>query len=184
VKNFMVIGINLLPPPAVPTVQYFNQADEATITGSELELRTNLSQGITGFVNYTCQTESREKGTLDPAGNPIEFAYAPKNKFNVGSYFGPFHGVRGSVEYAWRGEYTAPRFWYLVRSNFTDPAVHPLPSYGLLNAKASYDLPFAPSVRVSLLGQNLTNERPVETLIGVDTTLTGRQYFAQVEWRY
>ena len=184
VKNFMVIGVMLAPPPASPSVQYFNQQDEATITGSELELRTNLSQGITGFVNYTYQTESRNQGTLDPAGNPIEFVYAPKNKFNVGSYFGPFRGVRGSVEYAWRGQYTAPRVWYLVRSNFTDPTVHPLPSYGLLNGKVSYDLPFAPSVRLSLLGQNLTNERPTETLIGVDTTLTGRQYFAQVEWRY
>jgi outer membrane receptor protein involved in Fe transport len=184
VKNFMVIGVTLPAPPAAPSLQYLNQQDQATVTGSELELRTNLSQGITGFVNYTYQTESRDKGTLDAAGNPIEFAYAPKNKFNLGSYFGPFHGVRGSVEYAWRGQYTAPRIWYLIRSNFTDPVVHPLPSYGLLNAKASYDLPFAPGVRLSLLGQNLTNERPTETLIGVDTTMTGRQYFAQVEWRH
>jgi len=184
VTNFLVIGVKLPPPPATPTLQYFNQSDQATITGAEAELRTNLSQRVTGFVNYAYQTEHRQTGTPDPAGNPFEFVYAPKNKFNVGGYFGPLNGVRGSIEYAWRGQHTAPAIWYLVASNFQDPRVTPIDSYGLLNAKASYDLPTLPNVRLSIIGNNLTNERPRETLVGVDTTLAGRQFFGEVEWRY
>lgn len=188
VKNFMVIGL-VSPPGGAPGLQYFNQQDSATVRGGELELRTNLTQGITGYVNYAHQTESRDRGALDPAGNPLEFAYAPRNKFNLGAFFGPFDGVRGSVEYAWRGQYTAPAIWYAITTNFADPRVHPLDAYGRLNARASYDLPLRlggrdRTLRLSIIGNNLTDETPRETLIGVDTTVTGREVFGQVELHF
>jgi outer membrane receptor protein involved in Fe transport len=189
VKNFVVIGFNLLPPPQPATIQFLNQPDRGTVTGAELELRTNITPRITGLANYAYQTEHRGTGAPDATGKPMEFPYAPKNKFNLGGYFGPFNGVRGSIEYSWRDKYVAPQFWYLVLTNFTDPTVRPFSAYGLLNARASYDVPVSVagksrSVRLSLLGNNLTNERPRETLVGVDTTLAGRQFFGQVELHF
>jgi iron complex outermembrane receptor protein len=189
VKNFIVIGINVLPPPQPATIQFLNQPDRGTVTGAELELRTNITPQVTGFANYAYQTEHRDSGAPDATGKPMEFPYAPKNKLNVGSYFGPFNGVRGSIEYTWRDKYVAPQFWYLVLTNFTDPTVRPFSSYGFLNARVSYDVPVAMggksrSVRLSLLGNNLTNARPRETLVGVDTTLMGRQFFGQAELHF
>jgi iron complex outermembrane receptor protein len=185
VKNFLVIGLSLLPPPQTPTLQFLNQPGRATITGSEVELRTNLTQGITGFVNWARQSEHRDDDRRDAAGNLFEFPYAPKNKINVGGYFGPYEGVRGSLEYSWRDRYVAPAVWYLVESNFTDPTVHEFHAYGLLNARLSYDLPLRIHndlpIRVSVFGNNLTNSHQRETLVGVNTELTGRQLFGQIE---
>lgn len=188
VKNFLVIGVNNAPPPTPPGLQFLNQPGRATVTGGELEVRTNLTQGITGFVNWAHQSESRDDDRVDATGQRFEFPYAPKNKINIGSYFGPFDGVRGSVEYAWRDKYVAPQFWYYVASGFTDPTVRPLKSYGLLNARVSYDLPLRihgdRPLRVSLFGNNLTNEHQRETLVGTDTSLVGRQVFAQLEMHF
>jgi iron complex outermembrane receptor protein len=188
VKNFLVIGFLAGPPPTVPGLQFMNQPGRATVTGGELEVRTNLTQGITGFLNWAHQKESRDDDRRDATGNLFEFPYAPKNKINVGGYFGPFEGVRGSVEYAWRDKYVAPQLWYFVASNFTDPTVHPLKAYGLLNARISYDLPLRIGgdrpLRISLFGNNLTDKHQKETLIGVDTSLIGRQVFAQVEMHF
>jgi outer membrane receptor for ferrienterochelin and colicins len=188
VKNFLVIGFTNPPAPAPPGLQFVNQPGRATVTGGELELRTNLTQGVTGFVNYARQSETRDDDRRDVFGNRFEFPYAPKNKINVGSYFGPFDGVRGSVEYAWRDQYVAPQFWYLVASGFTDPTVHPLKAYGLLDARVSYDLPLKLGkerpLRFSIFGNNLTNEHAHETLVGVDSSLIGRQLFAQIEMHF
>ncbi len=184
VKNFLVIGTVPGPPSGI---EYFNQKDRGTITGSEVELRTNLTRWLTGFANYAYENEQRDNGTLDPAKHPLEFVYASKNKVNVGTYLGPFSGVRGSVEYAWKGSYVGPAMWYNIV--FHSPTITPLPSYGLLGARASYDLPErftgkVHSVRFSVVGNNLLNKQPRETLIGVDTRLIGRQYFGQVELHF
>lgn len=187
VRNFLVIDSIPGVRPAPGMIEYFNQPDRGTITGGEAELRANLTSKITGFVNYAHQTEHRDTGVLDAAKHPLEFVYAPRDKYNVGAYAGPFDGVRGSLEYAWKGSYLGPATWYPVVFHTT--TVTPLPSYGLLNARVSYDLPFRFSgsdhtVRLSLLGNNLLNKHPRETLIGVDTSLIGRQYFAELEYHF
>jgi len=173
--------------PAPGMIEYFNQPDRGTITGGEAELRANLTSKITGFVNYAHQTEHRDTGVLDAAKHPLEFVYAPKDKYNIGTYAGPFDGVRGSIEYAWKGSYLGPATWYPVVFHTT--TITPLPSYGLLNARLGYDLPFRVSgsehtVRLSVFGNNLFDKHPRETLIGVDTSLIGRQYFAELEYHF
>jgi iron complex outermembrane receptor protein len=185
VKNFMVLTAVLAPPPNPAGLRFENHPAEATISGGEVELRANFTGGITGFVNWGHQSASRGSG-VDSGGLPLEFVYAPKNKINVGAFAGPFNGVRGAVEVAWRGEYVGPFFQYLVQSNFTDPTIRPFDSYALVNGRISYDLPFnfGPKdrpIRLSLFGNNLLDERQRETLIGVDTSLTGREFYAQVE---
>lgn len=187
VKNFMVLTPVLAPPPSPAGLRFENHPDDATISGGEVELRANFAAGITGLVNWAHQTASRSGSSTDSSGQVLEFPYAPKNKINVAAYAGPFNGVRGALEVAWRGEYVAPQFQYLVTSNFTDPTVRPLESYALVNGRVSYDLPFGFNgrkdrpIRLTLFGNNLLDERVRETLIGVDTTLAGREFFAQVE---
>lgn len=188
VKNFMVITPVLAPPPTPAGLRFENHPDDATVSGGEIELRANFARGITGFVNWAHQTTSRSGNGVDSSGQILEFPYAPENRVNVGAYAGPFRGVRGALEVAWRGEYVAPQFQYLVRSNFMDPTVRPFDSYALVNARVSYDLPFGirggaadRPIRLTLFGNNLLDERVLETLIGVDTTLAGREFFAQIE---
>ena len=182
VKNFMVTTVTSPPPPIPPALRVENHPDEATIRGLELEMRWNTRR-VSGFANYAVQTQDRAFDRVDSTGAMLEFPYAPEHKVNVGSYFGPFKRFRGAVEVQWKGEYVGPLFWYLVESNFTDPTVHPLPSYAIANARVSYDLPFTTDksqtpFRLVLYGKNLFDERPRETLIGVDTRLAGREIFA------
>jgi outer membrane receptor protein involved in Fe transport len=54
-----------------------------------------------------------------------------------------------------------------------------------MNARVSYDLPIRHGadqpLRLTLFGNNLLDKRVRETLIGVDTSLAGREFFAQFE---
>lgn len=186
VKNFIVIVQHFNPLPLPSGIGWENQHDDARITGGEVELRANFAQGLTGFVNWAHQSESQSGHATDSSGTPFEFVYAPKDKFNVGAYAGPWQGWRGSVEYAWKGSYDAPHDWFLIRSGFTDPTTHRLPGYGLLNARVSYDLPLAAigknrPLRLSIFGNNLMNKRPEETLVGGVNRLAGREFFGQIE---
>ncbi len=120
---------------------------------------------------------------VDSSGIPFEFVYSPKDKVNLGAYGGPVNGVRGALEVAWRGSYTAPRDWFFIRSGFTSFATKPLPSYALVNARVSYDIPNT-RLRATIFGNNLLNKRPEETMVGVVNRLAGREFFGQMEMRF
>lgn len=190
VKDFIVIAQHFrFAPGQLSDLQFENQTDDATITGGELELRANVTGQFTGFANWTHQTQDQNGSSVDSAGNPFEFVYAPENKFNLGAYVGPFGPIRGSLEVSWRDNYVGPRSWYLVRSNFQDPTVRSLPSYTLLNARISYDIPSRLGardlpIRFTLFGNNLLDERPEETILGSSTELAGREFSGQVELRF
>jgi outer membrane receptor protein involved in Fe transport len=189
VHDFIVIVQHFLPPPAPSSLGWENQPADARITGGELELRSNFAQRVTGFVNWSHQTESQMGTGVDSSGTPFEFVYSPKEKINLGAYGGPIDGARAAVEVAWRGRYEAPRDWFGVRSGFTDFTTHPLPSYALVNARVSYDIPFVAGgkdrpLRFTIFGNNLLNRRPEETIIGSVNRLVGREFFAQMEMRY
>lgn len=185
VKNFIVIVDHFLPPPAPSAVGWENQPADARITGAEFEMRGNFSNTLTGFANWTHQSESQEGAGVDTSGRPFEFVYSPKDKLNVGAYAGPVNGVRGALEVAWRGKAVAPANWTLVRTNFTQFAPIEIPSYALVNARLSYDLPMAMSgkqpVRLSLFGHNLLDKKIEETVIGSPSRIPGREFFAQIE---
>ena len=182
VKDFIVATLALVPPPAPPAYRYENHPDEASITGLELELRYSVPGRATGFINYAAQSEDAVHNRLDTTGTPLEFTYAPSHKINLGTYFGPFKRVRGAFELQWKGETVGPQMWYLIESNFADPTIRPLDGSTLANARVSYDLPFAsgPSqtpTRLVFYMKNIFDQRPAETLIGVDTRIAGREFF-------
>jgi iron complex outermembrane receptor protein len=181
--NFIVVVQRFNPPPAVPTLGWENQPADARITGGELELRSNFAQRVTGFVNWSHQSESQMGTGVDSSGIPFEFVYSPKDKVNFGAYGGPVNGVRGALEIAWRGSYTAPRDWFFIRSEFTSFATTPLPSYALVNARVSYDIPNT-RLRATIFGNNLLNKRPEETIVGGVNRLAGREFFGQMEMRF
>jgi iron complex outermembrane receptor protein len=183
VHDFIVIVQHFAPLPNPSSLGWENQPSDARITGGELELRSNFAQRVTGFVNWSHQTESQMGTGVDSSGTPFEFVYSPKNKVNLGAYGGPLNGVRGALEVAWRGSYEAPHDWFFIRSAFTDPTPHPLPSYALVNARVSYDLPNT-RIRATIFGNNLLNKRPEETIVGSENRLAGREFFAQMEMRY
>lgn len=182
-ENFIVIVQHFLPPPSPATFGWENQPGEARVTGGELELRANVTGAITGFVNYAHENASQTSPGLDSSGRPFEFVYAPKNKINLGAYAGPFNNVRGAIEMSWKSSYAAPANWYLIRSNFTQFTAPRQPSYTLVNARVSYDLPFARShpVRFTLFGNNLLDKRPEETIVGAENRIAGREFFGQLE---
>jgi outer membrane receptor protein involved in Fe transport len=181
--DFIVIVQQFNAPPVPPSLGWENQPADARITGGELELRSNFAQRLTGFVNWSHQSESQMGTGVDSSGTPFEFVYSPKDKVNLGAYGGPVNGVRGALEVAWRGKYDAPRDWFFIRSGFTSFATTPLPSYALVNARVSYDLPNT-HLRATIFGNNLLNKKPEETIVGSVNRLSGREFFAQVELRY
>jgi iron complex outermembrane receptor protein len=183
VHDFIVIVQHFAPLPNPSSLGWENQPSDARITGGELELRSNFAQRVTGFANWSHQTESQMGSGVDSSGTPFEFVYSPKDKVNLGAYGGPWNGVRSAMEVAWRGRYEAPRDWFFIRSVFTDFTTHPLPSYALVNARISYDLPNT-HIRATLFGNNLLNKRPEETIVGSVNRLAGREFFAQMEMRY
>jgi outer membrane receptor protein involved in Fe transport len=172
VHNFVVITQQFNPLPNPSTIGWENQSADAHITGGEFELRANFAEGVTGFANWTHQTEK---------GSAFEFVYSPKDKFNVGAYAGPYNNVRGTLEVAYRGGYDAPRSWFFVRSNFTDSTPHQQPGYALVNARVSYDFGRSRPIRLSIIGNNLLDKRPEETLVGGVNRLAGREVFGQLE---
>ncbi len=186
VKKFIVISQHLLPPPQLATIGWENHPADARITGGELELRSNFARGITGFVNWSHQTESQMGSGGDSNGLPLEFVYSPKNKINFGAYGGPFQGVRGAVELSWRDKYSYPVAWIFIRVMQGTGVPNPLPSYTLLNARLSYDLPLRAigkdrPLRLSVFGDNLLDKRPEETIVGAPNRIVGREFFAQLE---
>lgn len=82
------------PPPNPSSLGWENQPADARITGGELELRSNFAQRVTGFVNWSHQTESQMGTGVDSSGTPFEFVYSPKDKVKLGAYGGPVNGVR------------------------------------------------------------------------------------------
>ncbi len=183
VSKFIVITQHFNPAPAPATIGWENHPAQANVTGGELEMRANFSRGITGFANWAHQSESQVGSGVDSSGLPLQFVYAPKDKFNLGIYGRPLENVNGALELSWRGKYRAPSAWEFIRNGQAQPFANPLPGYALVNARVNYDLPFRTGrpLRLSLFGNNLLDKRPEETIVGSQNKLAGREFFAQVE---
>lgn len=184
VKNFIVVTQHFNAPPTPSTLGWENMPNDARITGGEVELHANFTTTVTGYANWTHQSESAMGSGTDSAGVPFEFVYSPKDKVNFGVYGGPFKGYRGAIEMAWKGSYQAPSNWEGIRTGFTNFTEPTFPSYALLNARLSYDIPTRLPIRIGIFGNNLLNKQPEETMIGSVNRLTGREVFGQVEMHF
>jgi iron complex outermembrane receptor protein len=189
VRNFLVLAANFTPG-VTPTFGYENHGADARVTGIEAELRWNVSNKTTGFVNYTRQKNTQKGQAKDSSGKALEFVYSPESKLNLGAYAGPFAGVRGAVELSWRDEVITPTFWGTGTSTPLQPGQVPtLDAFSRLNARVSYDLPFdvgkqKTPVRLAFYGHNLLDKTLRETQIGVDTHLVGRELFAEISFDF
>ena len=96
----------------------------------------------------------------------------------------------GPGQMAWKGSYHAPSNWQGIRTGFTDFHEPTLPSYALLNARISYDVPLNIGrdhpLRLSIFGNNLLDKRPEETMVfvavaqrfaGLERTLNEHRHF-------
>ncbi|MBI2569055.1 MAG: TonB-dependent receptor [Candidatus Schekmanbacteria bacterium] len=189
VKEFMVIAIAIFPLPTPATLRYENHPGTANIYGGETELRWTMQKSVTGFLSYAYQTQSQDGDETDSTGQKLEFVYAPKHKVTLGSYFGPFAGLSGSVELMWRDKVVGPAAYYLVNSDFQDPTIRPLDDPIYLNMRASYDVPVGSGalerpLRLTLYGMNMLNQRETQTLTGVDTRVAGREYFLELGYSF
>lgn len=178
VKDFIVISV--VPGP-VPAIVSENHPDTATLDGFEFELRYRAAKGFNGFVSYAYQDPSQDGNLVNPAGQGIEFVYAPESKINFGAYWGPFHGFSGSVEGQWRDETQGPAFYNTVTGGDGK-----LEAYTRLGARLSWDLPFkiADGLRLSVYGKNLLDEEIVETYVPINMTQPGRTFYGAIELKY
>lgn len=185
VSDSIVIAIRHPDTPGPELVISENHPNDAFIMGGELELLFNFSEKIHAFANWSFKHMEQGGDGVDSAGNAIEFVYAPKHQLNIGSYFGPFYGISGSAEYSWQSEYLAPKFYYDLKGI----PVEPLSDYGYLNFRLNYQPPFSVynvknPLMFTLYLKNLLNNRPQETLVGVDNKAVGREIFFGVELQF
>lgn len=182
VKDFIVLAFN--PTPGGPTrIRSENHPDEAELTGGELELRWRPSERFTALVNGAYQ-DAEQKGTLTASdGRGFEFVYAPELKLNLGTYFGPFAGFRGSIEAQWRDERLGPSAWNFDTGGQV-PAI--LDSYTMVNARLSWDAPITfggpnRGLRFSVYGKNLLDEEIEETFLPIDQMLPESTFYGAIE---
>jgi iron complex outermembrane receptor protein len=182
VKDFMVLSFNGGGPTRL---QVQNHPDDGELFGAEVELRFRPSEKFTGVINYSYQeTDRGDSSLVTTDGRPLELVYAPENKVNLGAYFGPFAGFRGSIEAQWRDERLGPSFWNFA-SGGRQPGV--LDSYTLLNLKLSWDAPVSlgragRGLRLSVYGKNLLDEDDVsETFLPINMNIAERTVYGAIE---
>lgn len=173
---------------AYPRIRFENHPNDAVVEGIEVEFKASLNDRLSGYANWTYQSDKQKGNGLDSGGNPIEFSYSPKNKINFGATYETEKGVNVTLEANWVGERFAPGFWYPI-SNPQDPQVRPLEDYLYVNLRADFNsslswLGASDRVKLSLNARNLTDKRTTETLTGVDNTTSGREFFIGIEYDF
>jgi outer membrane receptor protein involved in Fe transport len=164
VRSFIERGPGSFVPGAPNEIRhiYQNRAGEFTLRGFELTLAAHPHRAVSFTAAY-----GHRHLTLD-ADDPAA-AYAPRS--------------RGIVTVAWN----PGRRWTadLAASHSSGYTVslpdvfgpRPQPAYEIVDAAVRYTLPFErTSFKFGLVGRNLTDARPYETLVGpgIDTSLRGR----------
>lgn len=188
VQDFIVLAFTFPPPPDASSVRFENHPDKATIWGSEAELRWNVKPGFRGFLNWAYQDQTQSGKLSDSSGKPFEFVYAPRHKLNLGAYLGPFAGLRSTVEVTWRDRFEYPSVWRFVNSGFSDPSLGREEGYTYVNLRFTYQVPFPAerlrhSLRLNFYIRNLLDEKPRETVVGVNNLMAGREFFGGIEFR-
>jgi iron complex outermembrane receptor protein len=175
VSKFVVVAFDRSHSPT--TVGFANHPQTATIFGGELEARWRPRTGVEAFATWSYTDPQRHGSGLDPAGRQLEISYAPGQHATGGLALGPFGDWSGALEGSWKDSYRYPGFWAERAGN---PASSP--SYGLVDARLSWHPPLPGGRwRLSLYASDLLDKTPRETLIGVDTTLPGREYWLAAE---
>lgn len=143
-------------------ILYGNRARPFTLRGYELTLLGHPSRSLSLTAGYAYRDSSLERD--DPAA-----AYAPGERELLALAWSPRPSWTFDLAGSHSGSYTV---------SFPEVfGLRPQPSYELLDAAVRYTLPWSKAnLRISLIGRNLTDEHPKETLVGpgIDTSLRGR----------
>ena len=168
-------------------VSFENHPRNATIRGFEAELRSDLTRNVSAYVNWSYQQNRQNGSGLDSAGRPLEFTYAPRNKVNLGLSWKSGDGFDATLNASWRDTSLAPSFWNAIVYNGSGP--RRLDSNTYVDMRMRYRLPFnvGRTVRpltLSVYAKNIGNERPIETLTGVDGHMPGREYYIGLDYEW
>ncbi|NIB42621.1 TonB-dependent receptor [Pseudomaricurvus alkylphenolicus] len=170
---------------AYPRFRFENHPNDARIHGIELDIRAEWSDQLSGFFNWSYQ-HNREVGSgTDSEGNALDFTYAPKHKANFGLVYQRNQDLSLTLEASWRDQYVAPAFWYPIALD--EEEARPLDDYAYLNVRLDYKPGFFGSngnrpLTISLIGKNLGDETPYETLTGFGGRNTGREFFVSFSY--
>lgn len=167
------------------TIGFENHPANAIAEGFELELRAEPTPIISSYLNWSYQNNRQKGAGTDSAGMPIEFTYSPRHKANFGLTYRISEGFSATLEGSWRGEHYAPQFWN--RIVFNENRHVRLDDYAYINLKMRYRLPFnfgntQQPLTLSIYAKDLGNERPMETVIGVNGEMPGREFFLSLEY--
>lgn len=177
IKNYITI--------AYPQIRFENHPQDAVVDGFEVEHIWEANENLTFSSNYSYQYNKRKGNGRDSAGSEIAFTYAPRHKINLGVDFSPLQDLNLRLDVHWKSKYRAPDFWYGI---VLDSAPTDLDDYTITNLRLDYRLPFLSAtnkpLRLSLIGRNLGNDRPHETLIGSSAQIVGREVFVELEYSF
>jgi iron complex outermembrane receptor protein len=169
IDRFVVVALDRRNSPITDT--FANHPQRATVLGGELETRWRPRPGVEGFFTWSYVDPRRDGSGVDPAGRSLELTYAPAHHATAGVSLGPWRGWSGALEGTWKDAYQQPAFWAQLTG---EPVT--APGYALLDARLSWAPPLPGGRwRLSLYASDLLDEAPRETLVGVDTSLPGRE---------
>lgn len=171
-----------------------SNAQEAEVTGVELDAQLQLLQWLQAGINYA-YTDARY---TNPAATAVDTAGVVHN-LELGPY-GDTPKQSGSVylrvaqalprdagDFVARAELYGQSFFYYTNLAASLTPDVTIPGYGLLNARLEWDDVFQSSVSLALWGQNLTNKEylvggiGLGAVIGVNSTLPGTPRMYGVE---
>ena len=177
IENFITI--------AYPRFRFENHPQDARVSGLEIDWDWQLTERLSAFGNYALQEHRRRGSGVDSAGSELAFTYAPRHKVNLGLTYRAGEDLTVTLTNAWKGEFIAPDFWYPIALG-TSP--EPLDGYALTNLNAVWRLPLVIRGRrpmtLNLAINNLGNATPIETLLGVGSDLTGRDFRLELEYQF
>jgi len=183
IKNFIVVPFSSGTGPS--TVSFENHPNTAQIYGGNLQFDVKINEYIKGFLNWSFKYFDQKGNRTDSSGEKINFLYAPNHQLSAGTYIGPFYGFSGALELTWQDEYKVPAFWRGIQ----DLPDKPLNDFTYLNFRLNYSPPFSvlgnnDPLRLSFFLKNILDERPQETLTGVNSRAPGREVFFSAELQF
>lgn len=169
-------------------IRFENHPADAEVSGLENEVLFRFGEKWDAFVNWSYQSNKQLGEEVDSLGHPIEFTYSPRHKINFGLNYRHSQSLNFNVDMSWRDKYIAPRLWNALE-NQGDPTPFKLDDYAYLNFK----LALTPSWSVfngrrpltfSIIGTNIGDATPRESLVGVNGHMVGRELWLELEYSW
>ncbi len=162
-----------------------NHPNDANVEGFEVDLRYDSGKRVSSYLNWSYQDSAQSGGGL-AGGRPIEFSYSPRHKINWGLTWRRGDNFTATLETAWRDKFVGPQFWYNIV--FGSPEVFELDGYAYTDLMLRYRLPFRGGgkrpLSLSFHAKNIGNATPIETVIGVNNELPGREFFLGLDYEW